>query len=165
MRNSHLYSPLFVFIFRVIQCPVTMYSQLKSRTIPLNHEISSRTIRLIQHQIKYNSFCISFYFKVILPVTIRIEKNFKIIVMVNNCISLIQLRLNIIFLQRSSNIKILIIPQHFSRSIITRLSKSFSTYIYKRRSGLCLLPVSFIQFSIYLNFSIYAITYIPCGQS
>ena len=164
MRNSHFHTPLFVLIFRLVQGSFTMNSQLKSRTIPLNHKITSRTVRLVQHQVKNNSLRIGFYFKVILPVPIRIQENLKIIVIIDNRIPLTEFRLDVILLQHGPYIEIIIIPQHFGRSIITRFGKSFPTYIYKRRSGLRLLPVCLIQFSIYFNFSIHTIAYIAFGK-
>lgn len=60
---------------------------LQSGAVPLHHEISTRTIRFVQHQVENHATRIGFYFKIIVSVAIRIDKHFKVIVIIDDGIT------------------------------------------------------------------------------
>ena len=77
---------------------------LQSGAVPLHHEISTRTIRFVQHQVENHATRIGFYFKIIVSVAIRIDKYFKVIVIIDDGITLGKTCLDILLLKNSSYI-------------------------------------------------------------
>ena len=141
-----------------------MNSQLDARTVPLNHKIASRTVRAVQQQVKDHSAGIVLNLKIMMSVSIRIDEDFKIIVIINNGVTLRQTGLNIRLFQYCAYIQTVDIPQHFRLGIIFGLGETFPTDIPERRGGLSQLPGGFIRPAVYLYFLCRTIAYITFGQ-
>ena len=164
MRNGHFHTPIFVLILWLIQCSLAMNSHLHPRTVPLHHEVTTGAIRFVQHQVEYHATGIGLDFKVIMSVTIRVNKHLEVIIIVNNGIAPGQTRLYIFFFKNGTNIQIIVIPKHFGRCLIFGSGESLSADVDKRSGSFRLLPRAFVQLTVHLQFAIRTIANIRAGS-
>ena len=139
-RNRHLHAPLPVRIIGTVQRPVGMYRQAQARTIPLQEEITARTVRTVQHQVENNTPGVILDLEIMMPIPIRIDEHLEVVIIINNGIPLGQSGNDILLFQDRPDIEEIVIPQHSRPGIINRLGKPLAPDIGERGSRHSLLP-------------------------
>lgn len=129
--DGHLHSPRAVCVIFFVERSVQSYGQLQAFTIPRDEEGAFAAVGLVEHEVEHNAPGIVLYLEVLHGITVRIQENLEVVVVVDNRIALRQVRHDVVLGQCGGNVEAVVVPYHLYGSLLHRGGVSLSADIDK----------------------------------
>ena len=143
--DGHLHRPSTVGVGGIIECAVTVYRRLESRTVPLHEEVAVHAIGAVEHKVEDRVESVELYLEICPSVTVGIDEHLEVVVLIDDGIALLEQCLDIGFFQFGPYVEKVVVPKHFGPCAVFGAWETLPTDVDKGGRIGCTLPFFLVE--------------------